>query len=353
MVEQSEKQYIAGQIEELPTPADSMKLWGHKEIVKSLARAYQSGRLHHAIMLCGPKGIGKATLAFHFTRHILTHQNAKNAPEDINPSEWSQNIVRQVAQSAHPQVIHLDRAWDEKTKKFKTQLTVDDIRKTQGFYKLTSADGGFRITIIDAADDMNANAANALLKILEEPPKKSLFIVIAHAPSKLLATIRSRCQRINLNALGENEIVEVMKNICPEMDNEQCNNAAKLSAGSVRRAIEIAQGEIIGYFKTFENIMEEKNNKNKWNEIHDIAEKLAGQGKDDEYQLFCELVKEWINKKIRNNTNKISIDKLAKYAEVWETINDNINQASIFNLDKKQVVINLFEMIGDQNKKYG
>ncbi len=147
------------------------------EAASRLATAYRDGKLPHALLLAGPPGIGKATLAYHLAHHLLFHPDAGGARRTrLETPDPKSPLLRQIATARHPSVLHLTRPWDEKNKRFKTVLSVDEIRRVGRFLSLTSHDGGYRVVVIDPADDMNTNAANALLKNLEEPPARTLFI---------------------------------------------------------------------------------------------------------------------------------------------------------------------------------
>jgi dTMP kinase len=190
----------------VPEPSETRRLVGHEPGAGMLTAAYRSGKLPHALIFSGPVGIGKATLAFHLAHHLLKHpdferRRRKTLPLPIRRS----SLFRQIATGAHPSVLHLTRPQNDKTKSFKTVVTVDEIRKVSRFLSMTSHDGSYRVVIVDPADDMNTNAANALLKNLEEPPARTLFILIVHAPGSLLPTIRSRCQVVRLTPLDANE----------------------------------------------------------------------------------------------------------------------------------------------------
>ncbi len=151
-------------IEGIPEPAENARLIGHKEASNMLAAAYRSGKLSHALLLAGPQGIGKATLAFHLARHLLRHPSPETAPDELEGPDTASSLFRQIATGAHPSVLHLTRPMNEKTKSFKTVVTVDEVRRINRFLSLTSHDGSYRVVIVDPADDMNTNAANALLK---------------------------------------------------------------------------------------------------------------------------------------------------------------------------------------------
>jgi DNA polymerase-3 subunit delta' len=185
----------------VPEPPENPRLVGHEGEAGLLAAAYRAGRLHHAILLAGPFGIGKATLAFRLVRHLLKYPRADEAPETMEDADVASALYRQVASGSHPSVLYLTRPFDDKRKVFRTAVTVEEIRRVNRFLSMTAHDGGYRAVIVDPADDMNASAANALLKNLEEPPSRTLFILVSHSPGRLLPTIRSRCQTVRLQPL--------------------------------------------------------------------------------------------------------------------------------------------------------
>jgi DNA polymerase III subunit delta' len=192
----------------------------------SLLDQQLAGRLHHAIVLAGPQGIGKATLAFHIARSIFD-------------AEGDADAARKIHAGSHSALLHVARGWNEDAKRFRQEITVDDVRRVSRFLGSTSATGGTRVIIIDAADDMNRNAANALLKNLEEPPAKVHYFLIAHQPSKLLATIRSRCRIQQVPALEAGDLLAALEQagLAPQ----EASAIAPLADGSVRRGIIMAR----------------------------------------------------------------------------------------------------------------
>lgn len=221
-------------LEGVPEPAETPFLMGHEEAAAMLVGAYRAGKLPHALMFVGPVGIGKATLAFHLAHHLLKHPRHQESPAQLAVPDPASPLFRQIAQGAHPSVLHLTRPLNERTKAYKSVVTVDEIRKVSSFLSLTSHDGGYRVVIVDPADDMNTNAANALLKNLEEPPTRTLFILIVHAPGSLLPTIRSRCQVVRLSPLTPQSLGQVMEAVGQGTGDDSLLSRA---GGSVRNAI--------------------------------------------------------------------------------------------------------------------
>src|SRR3982750_535452 len=190
-------------------PRETADLFGHREAETALLTAYRSGRIPHAWLIGGPQGIGKATLAYRMARFVLPHGQplalSVQRAEDlaINPDNA---VARQVAASSHGGLLTLERTANDRGV-MRTVITVDETRETIGFFGSTAAAEGWRVCIVDTVDELNPNAANALLKILEEPPQQSLFLLVSHAPARVLATIQSRCRKLRLRALSTSDVV--------------------------------------------------------------------------------------------------------------------------------------------------
>ena len=167
-----------------------------------LAEAFASGRMHHAWLLAGRAGIGKATLAYRLARHVLARPDERDHSGKSLEVPTDSAAARQVAALSHPGLLVLRRPYDTKSKRFVSAIPVDEVRRLKSFLGLTSGENAWRVVIVDTADELNLNAANALLKSLEEPPRRALFMLVASEPSGLLPTIRSRCRRLDLQPLA-------------------------------------------------------------------------------------------------------------------------------------------------------
>lgn len=175
-------------------PRETYAYFGHEAEERALADALVGQRMHHAWLLAGPRGVGKATLAYRFARRALGARPAGARPLDTDPDD---PVARRIAGAAHPDLFVLRRGLNERGKP-RREITVDDARELGRFFSLAPAEGGMRIAIVDAVDHLNRNAANALLKTLEEPPARSALLLVCHAPGAAIATIRSRCRRLAL-----------------------------------------------------------------------------------------------------------------------------------------------------------
>ena len=215
-----------------PHPRMTARVIGQDHAIRDFIEATQGGRLHHAWLLTGPRGVGKATLAWAIARWLLS-----GAVGDDLSVPADAPAARRLAALSEPNLQLVRRPWDDKAGRLRAEITVDEIRKLLSFFHLSAAEGGRRIAIIDAADEMNVAAANALLKVLEEPPKDGLILMIAHQPARLLPTIRSRCRILRLNPLKPDLMTQALAGLGVDEDAEAL---AALSDGSVGEALRLA-----------------------------------------------------------------------------------------------------------------
>lgn len=187
---------------EAPHPRETYSYVGHDEQEQALLDALRGGRMHHAWLITGAKGLGKATLAYRFARMALGAKRTGPRPLDVDPED---QVARRVAALSHPDLFVLRRGLNDRGKP-RREIAVDDARDMGGFFALAPSEGGMRVAIIDAVDDLNRNAANAILKTLEEPPARSVLLLVCHAPGAILPTIRSRCRRLALRALSDDQV---------------------------------------------------------------------------------------------------------------------------------------------------
>ncbi len=227
----------SGHLDGVLDPRQHDNLVGHDKQKHAILNAFEKDRFPQAWLLQGPSGIGKATFAWHFARRLA---------ELGNPSieTLDQALIEKYARGSQAKIIDISLLQDEKGK-LKTQISVDQIRSLTEKLSLTGEAGEWRVVIIDPADAMNNAAANALLKLLEEPPSKVVFFLVTDAPYRLLPTIHSRCQSIRFHELTMNEIREIWS-LVSEMTiaNETRLNLAE---GSIRRAFEM-DDEISAYY---------------------------------------------------------------------------------------------------------
>ncbi len=245
----------ADRIDGAPHPRNSMQLFGQETAERAFIEAYNGGRLHHAWLLTGPRGVGKATFAWRATRFLLSEARAQSeaglfddgptAPDTLGvPADAP--VSRRAAALSEPRLHLIRRAWDADRKRLKTQITVEEVRKLGGFFGLSSADGGNRVVIVDSADEMNTSASNALLKVLEEPPRNATLFLISHAPARLLPTIRSRCRELQLSALSPADMERALSQA--GLEGELSPALRAISGGSVGEAIRLHANEGVEHY---------------------------------------------------------------------------------------------------------
>lgn len=212
-------------------PRETFEFFGHDAEERAVAEALSGARMHHAWLFAGPKGLGKATLAYRFARVALGAPRIGARPFDVDPEH---PVSRRIAALSHPDLFVLRRGLNDRGKP-RREITVDEARDLGHFFSLAPSEGGMRVAIVDAVDDLNRNAANAILKTLEEPPARSVLILVCHAPGAILPTIRSRCRRLALRPLSETQMRAVLKDADAQL--------LELAKGRPGRAIALkAQG---------------------------------------------------------------------------------------------------------------
>ncbi|MBL8584134.1 MAG: DNA polymerase III subunit delta', partial [Rhizobiaceae bacterium] len=328
-----------------PEPSENPVLIGHDEVRALLAAAYRAGKLPHALLLAGPAGIGKATLAFHLANHLLVHRDAATAPDTIAAPDPASPVFRQVASGAHAGVLHLTRPANEKTKGFRTAVTVDEIRKVNRFLSMTAHDGGYRVVIVDPADDMNTNAANALLKNLEEPPSRTVFILIAHSPGRLLPTIRSRCQVMRLHPLGEDELLAALGTVgvAPPQEAEARSVLAAQADGSVRQAILLAEHGGLEIARAIEDAARAP--RADWPAMNKLAEVVAARDHETRFDLFNRHALDMLSDAASAAAREGSVGRAERLAKAWQQARVAVEEAETYNLDRKQHALNMISSL--------
>ena len=237
-------------------PRDTYELIGHKQNEQFILKAWEKDKIPHVLLLSGPKGVGKATFAFRVATFLLNNgsvdQNSQNGldfGQQLTTETLAvprENIVnRQVVNNAHPNLLVIQRSENSQTKKIRSEIVIDDLKALKSFLNLKASDGRWRVVIIDTIDDMNRNSANAILKILEEPPRKVIFMLINNSGGRLLPTIKSRCQLLKFSALSKDNLVFALQSYEPNSEESDIDLVYQLSCGSMRTAIEILSSDFL------------------------------------------------------------------------------------------------------------
>jgi DNA polymerase III subunit delta' len=329
-------------------PRETPDFFGHREAEGALLAAYRSGRIPHAWLIGGAAGIGKATLAYRMARFVLAHRDplapAVQQAETL-AVDPQHPVARQVAAGAHGGLLVLERGLNDRGV-LRTVITVDETRETISFFGSTAAVEGWRVCIVDTVDELNPNAANALLKILEEPPQQSLFLLVSHAPSRVLPTILSRCRKLLLRPLDTDNVIHAAS-VAAEMagDDPALLEAAAAAEGSVARALNLLGGDALKLQQKTAALLATLPQVDP-RELHALGDAL---GLSDRVALaaFIEGVERWISDKLRAGDANANLPRLARLAEVWEKIVLAARDTESYNLERKPLVFSVFSMLAE------
>ncbi len=340
-------------------PRANPLLLGQEGASARLEAFHRSGRLPHALILSGPRGIGKATLAFRFARRLMVEGQAGGLfalPAAANPAgDPDHPVFRQIASGGHPDLMVLERTVNEKTAKRREEIVVDDVRAVSAFLRLTPLEGGWRIVIVDAADELNRNAANALLKILEEPPRQALLLLVSHAPGRLLPTIRSRCRTVTLRSLDDGQVRELLRGYRPGLAGEEETLLVRLAEGSIGRALDLADAGGAELYRELLAILADLPRLDV-QAAHRLGERLARAEAADEFRAVADLIGWWLARMVRGAAKgalpaeivpgeeaamRRLLDRagLDQWVALWEKITLLFARADGLALDRKQVVL--------------
>lgn len=347
-------------IARIEAPRAARELAGHADAAATLAAAWSGGRFAHAWLIVGPQGIGKATLAWRFARFVLARERRPGAdPLAVAPDDPA---ARQVAAGSHPDIRLVRRDYRKTSPHpFMTEISVDNIRDLGPFLHQTAALGGWRAIIVDAADDMNVNAQNALLKLLEEPPAKTAFLLVCHAPARLLPTIRSRCRRLGLPPLPEDTVSGLLERWRGDLDAGERAALARLSHGSIGGALRLADEGGLQLYRDLVKLLQPLPRLDV-PAVQALADRLSRNGSEESYRTFVALLLDWLARLVRRGAvgeageesvpgedavaaRLLGEANLEQWLAVWEKISRLAARAEAVELDRKQVVLSAFSWL--------
>jgi DNA polymerase-3 subunit delta' len=330
-----------------PPPRANPELLGHEAAEAALRQLVEGRRLPHALLLSGPRGIGKATLAFRLARYVLADVGGDATAIDMFGAPAApgltlspdSGVFRRVAGGGHADLLTVERAYDPRRRRLRGEIIVDDIREVAAFLHLTAAEGNWRVVVIDGADAMNRNAANALLKILEEPPRHALLLLVAHSAGKLLPTIRSRCRQIKLAALSPAVVRDLLDRYCPDLDTGKAAAITDLAEGSIGRALELAGSGGIELHHTIAAMLSARLDPLA---LHGFADKLARPDAEEPYRAVEELLCQHLARRALGAARSGQRGEAAHWAMLRDTVRVEFARADGLNLDRKQTILSAF-----------
>jgi DNA polymerase-3 subunit delta' len=328
-------------------PRETTVLFGHGEAEQALLEAYRGGRLPHAWLIGGPPGIGKATLAYRMARFVLAYPDPQ-APPVRNATSLDVGaehpVTRRITAQAQGDLLVLERTINEKTGNLRQDIQVDDVRRTVPFFGSTAGEGGWRVTVVDAVDELNPAGANALLKVLEEPPRRALLLLVSHSTARVLPTIRSRCRLLALRPLAQDDVARAAAAaVAAQPDEPNISAAAAAAEGSVGRALALLDGDALALRDRVKALLEQLPAVDP-RALHALGDRLTG---TDPAPLaaFVDSVNAWLSARL--DGGRQDRRRMARLAEVWDKVNAAARDVETYNLERKPYIFNVFGWLAE------
>ncbi|WP_026438715.1 DNA polymerase III subunit delta' [Acidocella facilis] len=317
-----------------PDPRANPHFRGHEAAIHALRSAVTAGRLHHGWLFAGPPGIGKATLAYRFGRWLL----AAGQSEDLSIPE-SSGPFRRIAAGTHPDFFTVERRINAKTEKLQGEIVIATIQEASAFMRLTPAEGGWRVVLVDGAEDMNSNAANALLKLLEEPPPRSILLLTSAAPGRLLPTIRSRCRVLPMSPLPDAVMRALLADYAPDAD---AARLIELAEGSIGNALNLAEGGGVAVAALVDEALDAPVAPARAQAMADsVARSVEGA---DKFELFFSLLRTRLAARTRAAA-RAGAGNLSHNVTLWQDFGKLEREVLGLNLDKRAAILVALEQL--------
>ena len=340
-----------------PAPRANPDLIGHEAAEAALRQLIEAGRLPHALLLCGPRGIGKATLAFRLARFVLALRAGRGAPNASVAGDAGlatapdSGTFHRVAAGGHADLLTVERGYDPRRRRLRGEIVVDDTRAVAAFLRLTPAEGGWRVVVVDGADAMNRSAANALLKILEEPPRRALLLLVAHSLGRLLPTVRSRCRRFPLPPLPAGTVHRLLRRYRPDLPETEVEALTTLADGSIGWALDLAAAGGVELHQAVLGLLS-RDGRIDPVALQAFADRLARGEAEEAYRAVEELLLQLLARlaviAARGPVGDAVLARLAgrapaaRWAELREQIGRDFTRTDDLNLDRKQTILSAF-----------
>ncbi|QQG35398.1 MAG: DNA polymerase III subunit delta' [Micavibrio aeruginosavorus] len=351
---------------------------GHQDVEAQILDMINSRHLPHALIFAGPEGIGKSTMAFRLARYLLKHGlpseedsagglfgdalppvKAENLSTDINDQ-----VSRMVAAAGHPDLLTVEREFDDRKNRFKGNVGIESVRRIAPFMHMTASFNGWRIAIIDDADTMTNEAQNAILKILEEPPPQALLILVCHRPGMMIPTIRSRCRLLHFQPLLLADSSNLLKRQEPGLREADLATLYAITGGSVGQGLRLLEEGGLDVIYKISTLLAQWPEWD-WPQIHGLAENLSKPGQEDSYRSFVEVFTWASESLIRARARRqplpppmdsAEIVRLANafsledWLDICERLKMHFAAVDFSNLDKRQGILGAFTIFDEAGK---
>ena len=360
--------FFSDKIAGAPHPMLANEIIGHSSQKLSFLSSFASNRLPQCWLLAGDMGIGKASFAWLIAKFLLTTKyQPADLKNDLNESNinsilepQSGSILNRIISGSEQRVYIVRRGYNEKRKTFFKNISIEDVRKLQSYCSLSIADGGKRIIIIDTADDLNKSSSNALLKLLEEPPKNTIFLLISHQPNLLVPTLKSRCQKLSFSNLDQTDLGAVLTAIGCKIEPSDQVSLSILSKGSAGAACRLLNSNCINLYSDILNISSSLPNLNT-NKILQLSQNYFAKAKPGEFQIFFEMMQHFFSRlcktgamqkpvlpSVTENEAKImkNLCPNLKSAHLWSEAANitlaKLNKGYLLNIDIESLILDAF-----------
>ncbi len=346
----------------VPTPRLNPDLKGQAKAEREFLQEFGTGQMHHAWLISGPRGVGKATFAYRVARYVLakktliqedpaqtlelaynSHTENADASDVTMCLEQQHPVFRRVASGTHADFLSIERGVDERTKVVRKEIIVQDVRAIRSFLNKTPVEAGWRVVLIDAADEMTTSAENALLKVLEEPPRRALLLLVSHNRNSLLATSRSRCRKLCLKPLDMSILTTIIRGYAPKINDEDLKILLALSNGSLGLALRLLEHDGLKIYRSTNTLLSNLIDLNIL-DLYNLSDKITKDNNHESFLIFRLILNYWLTETVKSKAvhgARYELD-ITKWIDIREEVNYLFNKTESVNLDPKQVVLNVF-----------
>ena len=324
-------------------PRMAARLFGHEEPTQRFLEAFMTGRMPHAWLLAGSGGIGKATFAYRAAKCVFSMVSARFDGAAL-PTRFDPFILptvdRAVTVRSHLNLHVLEREPDPQKKTMPLTIPVENVRKMIGFFESTAGQDGWRVAVIDSMDELGGSAANALLKLIEEPPPRSLFLMTTSMPGRLLPTIRSRCRVLSFRPLSTDDVASAVSASIDRADPEMVRRAAAYSGGSVKAALRFLDPAMLTLLEQVGDVLTRLPDLDR-RALIQLADSVQSRDRSAEFGLVCEVIQGWLADQCHKIASELPRN-LAPLAEVWEKNQRSLRETERYNLDRRPLLMTMF-----------